>query len=70
MKARLTIRVLKVSTAGWSPSQIADIEFAERVTDMDGVEGPLLAVYKRGTIFEGAIAEQLIAEGKADEVTE
>lgn len=70
MRAQLTSRCLKLSTVGWPQPQIDAIQFAERVVDMDDIEGPLLAVYARGAIFDSPMAEQLIADGKAVEVDE
>ena len=65
IRARLTHNFTE-STEGWSAERIAAIQFAVQVHDEDPIE----AIYKRGTIVEGDLAERAIAAGKAVEVTE
>jgi hypothetical protein len=74
MKAQITVTRWEESAIHWSFERRNAIQFA-RVTrsNPDDPNSPitgLWAVYRRGTILEGDSAENAIAQGVAEEVTE
>jgi hypothetical protein len=65
MRVKATEKIIE-DISHWSPEQVKSVKFV-RQADPDS---PRFAVYPKGTIFEGAQAEEILAARKGVEVKE